>query len=150
MRFLPIVVFLAQTFGADWPQFGGPRRDFSLTPGELPTGWPEQGPKVLWKLPLGDGYSGIAVSGGVLYTMYETRDSDAVIALDAKSGKTLWEHELSRKTGKSLDPCPIIATVAVGCGEIDAAGGKRLPQTRQAFGKAQRIARSAACRTAGR
>ena len=104
MRFLASVFILAHgALAADWAQFGGPKRDFTINPGDLPSAWPEQGPKVLWKRALGDGYSGIAVSGGVLYTMYEKHDSDSIIAMEAKSGKTLWEHELSRKTGKSLD-----------------------------------------------
>ena len=104
MRSFALLLLLAHTnLAADWAQFGGPKRDFTINPGDLPSAWPEQGPKVLWKRPLGDGYSGISVTGGVLYTMYEKRDGDSVIAMDAKNGKTLWEHELSRKTGKSLD-----------------------------------------------
>ena len=104
MRSLAFTLLIViNAIGADWPQFGGPRRDFTLPPGDLPSAWPEQGPTVLWKRPLGDGYSGISVSGGVLYTMYEKRDNDSVIAIDAKSGKTLWEHELPRKAKPSLD-----------------------------------------------
>ena len=105
MRSLALILLAAHVVCAEsnWPQFGGPRRDFTLASGDLPTAWPEQGPKVLWKHPLGDGYSGIAVEGGVLYTMYEKRDEDSVIAIDAKTGKTLWEHSLSRNSKPSLD-----------------------------------------------
>ena len=88
---------------SSWPQFGGPHRDFTLAAGALPNAWPEHGPAVVWKRPLGDGYSGIAVDGGILYTLYEKHDQDSVIALDAKTGKTLWEHALSRKTSRSLN-----------------------------------------------
>ena len=89
---------------SNWPQFGGPHRDFTIAPGELPSAWPEQGPKTLWKRPLGDGYSSIAVEGGVLYTMYQKHDDeDDVIAIDSKTGKTLWEHPLSRKTSHRSD-----------------------------------------------
>jgi glucose dehydrogenase len=41
---------------------------------------------------LGDGYSGIAVSEGALYTMYRRGPADVVVALDAASGKRLWEY----------------------------------------------------------
>src|SRR4051812_3895355 len=109
MRILaPLFLSLLSAFGvqaadSNWPQFGGPRRDFNIAPGDLPDKWPDQGPKVLWKRPLGDGYSGIAVDSGVAYTIYETKDQDSVIALDAKTGKTIWEHPLSRSTNHSLD-----------------------------------------------
>ena len=106
MRLLALVLLSPHFLGAaesNWAQFGGPRRDFTLAAGELPSAWPEQGPSVLWKRPLGDGYSGIAVDAGVVYTIYEKRDQDSVIALDAKTGKTLWEHSLSRSSKSSLD-----------------------------------------------
>ncbi len=106
MRSLAVILLLAHMACAaesNWPQFGGPRRDFTLQPGELPAAWPEQGPRVLWKQPLGDGYSGIAVEAGVVYTIYEKHADDSVIAIDAKTGKTLWEHALSRKAKPHLD-----------------------------------------------
>ena len=51
---------------ADWPQWRGPRRDaISAEPGLLAE-WPEGGPEVLWRIEVGDGYSGIAVVGACL------------------------------------------------------------------------------------
>ena len=32
--------------------------------------WPAAGPRVVWKRPLGDGYSSPAVENGVFYVMY--------------------------------------------------------------------------------
>jgi outer membrane protein assembly factor BamB len=55
--------------------------------------WPDSGPKVLWKRPLGPGHSGILVDGGTLYTMYRQGDDEFVIALDAATGKTIWEFK---------------------------------------------------------
>ena len=106
MRSLALVVLLATHAlhaQSNWPQFGGPRRDFTIAPGELPDKWSDPGPKVLWKRPLGDGYSGIALDGGVLYTIYEKRDEDSFIPLDSKTGKTIWEHPLNRRTKTKLD-----------------------------------------------
>ena len=84
------VAVLAQS--NDWTQFGGPHRDFMLDVKGLAATWPEAGPKQLWKRELGDGYSQIAVESGKLYTMYRKGEQEIVIALDAASGKTLWEH----------------------------------------------------------
>jgi outer membrane protein assembly factor BamB len=81
-----------------WPQFGGPTRDFNSRASGL-SPWAGAEPRVLWRRDLGDGYSGIAAAGGVLYTMYRpsawmglsVADAEAVVALDAATGKTLWE-----------------------------------------------------------
>jgi outer membrane protein assembly factor BamB len=93
---------------AGWSQWGGPTRDFKAPSTGLAATWPEDGPRELWARALGDGYSAIVVDGGTLYTMYRpvkgfiasmvgrvtgsTGDPEVVIALDAGSGKTLWEH----------------------------------------------------------
>jgi outer membrane protein assembly factor BamB len=54
--------------------------------------WPANGPQKLWSRDLGDGYSGIAVEGTTLYTAYRRGSQDVVTALDARTGKTLWEY----------------------------------------------------------
>jgi outer membrane protein assembly factor BamB len=51
----------------------------------------------LWTRPLGEGYSGIDVDNGVLYTMYRRGDQEVAAALDAKTGKTIWEHPYDAK-----------------------------------------------------
>jgi outer membrane protein assembly factor BamB len=76
----------------EWPQFGGPHRNFIADATGLAASWPADGPKKLWTRSLGEGYSGISVDSGVLYTMYRKGANEVVIALDAATGKTLWEH----------------------------------------------------------
>jgi outer membrane protein assembly factor BamB len=77
---------------SDWLQWGGPGRDFIAPAVELASSWPAGGPRILWSRDLGDGYSGIAVEGTTLYTAYRRGSQDVVIALDARTGKTLWEY----------------------------------------------------------
>jgi outer membrane protein assembly factor BamB len=55
--------------------------------------WPEQGPMKLWHRELGDGYATIVVDGGLLYTMYRVDEDEFTVALDAKTGETVWEHK---------------------------------------------------------
>jgi outer membrane protein assembly factor BamB len=76
----------------DWLQWGGRGRDFVAPATALPSSWPAGGPRKLWSRDLGDGYSGIAVEGTTLYTAYRRDSQDVVIALDARTGKTLWEY----------------------------------------------------------
>jgi outer membrane protein assembly factor BamB len=54
--------------------------------------WPAAGPRVVWKRPLGEGYSSPAVEGAMLYTMYGRPGEEVVVAADAETGKTIWEH----------------------------------------------------------
>lgn len=77
---------------AQWTQWGGPNRNFVVESARLADKWPEGGPKKLWHRELGDGYSTIIADGGVLYTMYRDGQSEFTIALEADSGKTIWEH----------------------------------------------------------
>jgi outer membrane protein assembly factor BamB len=76
---------------ADWPWWGGPRWDWKPATPDLADTWPESGPPVLWRRPLGEGYSAISVADGKLYTMLRTGEEETVIALDAADGKTLWQ-----------------------------------------------------------
>jgi outer membrane protein assembly factor BamB len=76
----------------DWKQWGGPHRNFISDVKGLATLWPENGPKQLWKRDLGEGYSSVSVDGGKLYTLYQKGEREIVIALDAATGKTLWEY----------------------------------------------------------
>jgi outer membrane protein assembly factor BamB len=86
-----------------WRQWGGPNRNFIVHATGLADKWPEAGPPVIWSRPLGTGHSAILVDEGRLYTMYRAGNGRAkqgpwaaeetVIALDAATGKTLWEHK---------------------------------------------------------
>jgi outer membrane protein assembly factor BamB len=85
-----------------WRQWGGPNRNFVVQASGLADSWPEGGPPVLWSRPLGTGHSAILAEEGRLYTMYRVGNGrtkggpfearETVVALDAASGKTLWEH----------------------------------------------------------
>lgn len=77
---------------AQWPQWGGPDRNFRCTGSKIATAWPESGPKKLWSRELGDGYSAIIADDGLLFTMHRRGDDEVVLALDASTGKTVWEH----------------------------------------------------------
>jgi outer membrane protein assembly factor BamB len=96
-----VLVVPASTTGqvkATWTQWGGPHRDFMSDSTGLASSWPASGPKRLWSRSLGEGHSSVLVENGRLYTMYRqiTRQptvahEEVVAALDAASGKTIWE-----------------------------------------------------------
>lgn len=76
----------------DWHQWGGPGRDFAVPGGETPVGWPGEAPAVVWRRPLGPGYSAIVSAGGRLFTMTRRGGDEVVVALSPQDGRTLWEH----------------------------------------------------------
>ena len=87
-----VLVTATPSFG-QWTQYGGPGQDFKANARGLAAKWPEDGPKQVWQRELGDGYSGVLVDGDLLYTMYRGDNQEIVIALDAATGKTVWEHK---------------------------------------------------------
>ena len=101
---------------AGWPQWGGPSRNFVVQT-QIAGSWPEGGPRQVWRRPLGDGFAGIVSDGSTLYTMYRSEAEDVVIALDAATGKTLWEtrytapfeETCSQRLGPAPRAAPLIA-----------------------------------------
>src|SRR5437867_3832855 len=75
----------------EWPQWGGPHRNFYADSAGLAASWPEGGPRQLWRRELGFGHSSIVVDGDRLYTMYRNDSKEVVIALDPNNGRTVWE-----------------------------------------------------------
>lgn len=109
---LLVAAFNPMARAADWPQWFGPGRDGVWHETGLVEKYPAGGPTVLWRIPLGGGYSGPAVANGRVYVMDRSRFKDAagkparntrdgipgteaVLCLDAATGKTLWKHEYS-------------------------------------------------------
>ena len=61
----------------DWPQWLGPRRDGVWRETGLVERFPAGGPKVVWRTPLGAGYSGPAIAGDRVYVLDRQRAHDA-------------------------------------------------------------------------
>src|SRR5215831_4252140 len=76
----------------NWLQWGGPRRDFIVNSSRIASSWPSDGPRKLWSRSLGEGYAGIAVEGTTLYTAYRRESQEIIVAINANTGKTIWEY----------------------------------------------------------
>jgi outer membrane protein assembly factor BamB len=77
--------------GTDWPQYRGPNRDGISAEKGWSTNWGTDGPKVLWKKALGNGYSSFSVVGGKVYTMGSVGGKDVVYCLSADTGEEVWK-----------------------------------------------------------
>ena len=88
------VVALSPLAGADWPHWRGPAgTGVSAEKGLLAT-WPKGGPKLVWSSKeAGNGYAGMAVVGGIVYTMGAVGKDEFAIALDG-TGKKLWSTKI--------------------------------------------------------
>ncbi|HEY2291041.1 MAG TPA: PQQ-binding-like beta-propeller repeat protein [Thermoanaerobaculia bacterium] len=94
---LSLALLASAASPADWPQFRGPNRDGISQETDVLKSWPANGPKVLWRVPLGEGYSHLAVVKGRLLTLYGQGDNEYAVALDAATGKPLWRVAIDRK-----------------------------------------------------
>jgi hypothetical protein len=80
---------------ADWPQYRGPAGN-GTTPDKISTSWPG-GPKVLWKVPGGTGFSSFVVTGNRCFTLEGREDGglqEVLVARDLETGKELWIAKL--------------------------------------------------------
>ncbi len=85
------VVASTNLLALDWPQWRGPERDEISKETGLLKEWPSGGPKSVWLFEnAGNGYSGVAVVNGKLFTMGTRDGNEVLIALDALKGTELW------------------------------------------------------------
>ena len=90
---IPAIAEPVQEPASGWPQWGGPERSWhSGSLAQLADTWPEDGPRVVWRRPLGDGYSSIVVAEQRLATLYRRAGEEIAIAIDPSDGTTIWEH----------------------------------------------------------
>lgn len=96
----------AEGQAADWPQFLGPTRNGISSETGLLDQWPEGGPKILWRVPGGVGMAGLAISGGRLLTLVQKDGQQFVLALDAVTGKPLWQTPLASEYKNQMGDGP--------------------------------------------
>ncbi len=85
----------ASTVAADWPQFLGLQRNGISTETNLLDTFPAAGPRVIWRVDLGTGMSGVAVSNGTVYTSFQDDARQYVVALDEATGDRKWQSEVA-------------------------------------------------------
>jgi len=104
------LVLSAPSAAAQWPQWGGPNRDFQSPATELAEAWPEGGPTKLWERALGAGFSSLVVDGERVFTLYQSGAEEVVVALAAETGATLWEQRYPTEGGNTPpNSTPVVA-----------------------------------------
>jgi outer membrane protein assembly factor BamB len=91
----------------EWPQIRGPNRDGISTETGFIKEWPSAGPKLLWETKgMGEGYSSVSVSNGLVLTMGNQGDTEGVVAVDLNTGKQVWGTATGRGFSESRGAGP--------------------------------------------
>jgi len=108
MKLLICILLLSQlSFSAeDWPRFRGKNGDGISSETGISKDWRTDPPKVLWRKPLGEGYAGIIVQNGRLFTLASIDSFDYVIAFNSAAGELLWKYKINKRKSMALGAGP--------------------------------------------
>src|SRR5881398_3654872 len=111
------LICVAPAAAEDWPQWLGPRRDGSSAEKVAP--W-QQAPKVLWRVPVGEGHSSPVVASGkvFLFTKVKGKDAEEIAAYSADEGKPVWSETYERGKFASIFGLGPRATPTVSDGKV--------------------------------
>ncbi|MBC7927362.1 MAG: PQQ-like beta-propeller repeat protein [Bryobacteraceae bacterium] len=76
---------------SDWRSFLGPAFNGTSTETKLLRDWPATGPKLVWELRKGTGYSSPAIAGAYLVYLHRVGNLERVEALHPETGERYWE-----------------------------------------------------------
>ena len=77
----------------DYPQFLGPNRNAILGGIRLARDWSKRPPRLIWRQPIGAGWSGFAVLGDSAVTQEQHGEQETVFCYELKTGKVKWRHD---------------------------------------------------------
>ena len=95
LSWILFVLVVLPVNAGDWPNWLGPNRNGASPETGLLTDWPKTGPKLLWKVPGGVGYSSVAVANGRAITQVQHDDGEYVLVLDAAKGTKIWQTKIA-------------------------------------------------------
>jgi len=123
---LAVLVMATFARAEDWPQWRGLHRDAIWNETGLLQSFPPEGLKVLWRVPIGPGFSSPCVVQGKVYVtdslVTRTNARENVHCLDAATGKPIWTHpydvEYPEYGADPAHPFGPVATPVVANGKI--------------------------------
>jgi len=92
-RLAAIVLALGVEAAAyDWPQYLGPERNGVYRGPALAEKWGANGPRVVWRKTVGQGFSGPVVASDHLILFHRLANEEVVEALDVRTGAPQWRY----------------------------------------------------------
>ena len=74
-------------------QFLGATRNGIVEDDRFDVAWDEQMPNVVWKVPIGAGWSSFAVADGLAITLEQIDAQESLTAFELGTGKVVWRHK---------------------------------------------------------
>ncbi len=74
----------------DWAQWRGPNRDGVSVEDNIARSWPAEGPREVWRVPLGPGYASMSIVGDRIYTQTSSGDDEITVCLRVEDGSEIW------------------------------------------------------------
>ena len=109
---ISILLTATQVFASDWPQYLGPDRNAVSSEKGLLRTWPAEGPKVLWTIPLGEGFGAAAIVEGKVYVYDRVEDNTNILrCLDLMTGKEEWTFSNEAPGSVSFDGTRSVPTI---------------------------------------
>ena len=77
----------------DYPQFLGQNRNGVISTTQLKLDWESSPPKLVWRRPVGAGWSGFAIAGNSAITQEQEDDWEKVVCYELHTGDVQWSHK---------------------------------------------------------
>src|SRR3954471_8039297 len=103
-----LLLLSVSTRASDWPQLLGPTRDAVYAGPPLAETWPAEGPPIVWKIDVGEGYSNPIVGENRLIICHRLGTNLVVDCLDPKTAHKHWgfTHGMKFQDGAYFDSGP--------------------------------------------
>lgn len=87
---------LKTTTDIDFPQFLGPNRNLHVDGVSLVATWDRE-PELLWKMDVGEGWSGFVVVNGFAITQEQRKSEECVTCYEVETGNPVWVYCANRR-----------------------------------------------------
>lgn len=108
----------------DWVGFRGPAGDSVYAGEPIAEDWNTNPPRLVWKRPIGPGWSSFAIVGNQLFTQEQRDKQEVVSAHDIRTGEPIWEFSEEARFEEALAGPGPRATPLFHDGKIYVVGAK--------------------------
>lgn len=107
---------------AEWPGFRGADRMGRSDAPRISTDWKADPPKLLWKKPVGAGWSSFAVAGSFAFTQEQRGLKETVVCYDLNTGNEIWGQQWEARFDEPMGGPGPRATPTLADGAVFVAG----------------------------